>query len=68
MQKLHGTERDNERQPATIGVSMRHAANLRICERELDTANNNERHVATPWDRPATMGNSERDAATIWKQ
>ena len=57
IQQLHGTRRDSERQPATIGESRRHAAHLwerRESERQLETIGDIERHAATPWDQRDT--------------
>ena len=78
MQQLHGSRRDSDRKPATLGDSERHAATPWNWKRELETTINNvetvsdmqqERQPKTMEDserKPATMGDCERHSTTPW--
>ena len=64
MQQLHGTKRDSERQPITMGDNERNAATLsfqRYSEEQQAPIGDSERE-------PATMGDSERHVDTLCDQ
>ena len=59
--QLHGTGRDSERQPATIGDRDRHAEtpwDRRDIKRQSANIGDSERHAATPQDWRETVRES----------